>query len=124
MAKKTAAKAKKTATKAKKVATKAKKVAPKAKAPKVAKARKKPAADSKFMQPLKISPELAAVVGKGPLPRTEVTKLLWVYIKKHKCQDEKNRRNINPDENLAKVFGGKKSINMFEMTKLVNKHLG
>lgn len=121
MAKKTAAKAKKaTTTKAKKTTT------AKAKTPKVAKVAKarKPAADSKFMQPLKVSAELAAVVGKGPLPRTEVTKLLWAYIKKHKCQDDKNRRNINPDENLAKIFGGKKSINMFEMTKLVNKHLG
>lgn len=113
MAKKTASKAKKT------TASKAK---TKAKAPKVAKPRK-PAADSKFMQPLRVSAELAAVVGKGPLPRTEVTKLLWAYIKKHKCQDAKNKRNINPDENLAKVFGGKKSVNMFEMTKLVNKHL-
>ena len=78
---------------------------------------------SKFMAPLKVSEELAAVVGKGPMPRTEVTKKLWVYIKKNKCQDEKNRRNINPDEKLAKVFGGKKSINMFEMTKLVSAHL-
>lgn len=130
MAKKTAAKAKKATTKAKKATTvKAKAAAPKAakkvtaaKVAKVAKPRK-PAADSKFMQPLKVSAELAAVVGKGPLPRTEVTKLIWVYIKKHKCQDDKNRRNINPDENLAKVFGGKKAINMFEMTKLINKHL-
>ena len=62
---------------------------------------------SKFMKPMKISEELAAVVGKGPMPRTEVTKKLWVYIKKHKLQDEKNRRNINPDEKLAKVFGKK-----------------
>ena len=76
------------------------------------------------MQPMKISEELAAVVGKGPMPRTEVTKKLWDYIKKHKLQDPKNRRNINPDADLAKVFGGsKKSINMFEMTKLVSKHL-
>jgi upstream activation factor subunit UAF30 len=86
-------------------------------------AKRKPAAGSKFMQPLKVSEELEAVVGKGPLPRTEVTKLLWAYIKKHKCQDDENRRNINPDANLAKIFGGKKAINMFEMTKLVNKHL-
>jgi chromatin remodeling complex protein RSC6 len=80
-------------------------------------------AQSKFMAPLKVSDELSAVVGKGPMPRTEVTKKLWVYIKKNKCQDETNRRNINPDEKLAKVFGGKKPINMFEMTKLVSKHL-
>ncbi len=128
MAKKTAAKkvttkAKKTTTVKAKATTVKKAAAPKAaKAAKVAKPRK-PAADSKFMQPLKVSAELAAVVGKGPLPRTEVTKLLWAYIKKHKCQDDENRRNINPDENLAKIFGGKKAINMFEMTKLVNKHL-
>lgn len=80
-------------------------------------------AQSKFMQPLKVSEELAAVVGKGPMPRTEVTKQIWVYIKKHKLQDEKNKRNIIPDEKLAKVFGSKKAINMFEMTKLVSKHL-
>ncbi len=80
------------------------------------------AKQSKFMQPLTVSEDLAAVVGKGPLPRTEVTKKLWDYIKKNKCQDPKNKRNINPDEKLAKVLG-KKSINMFEMTKLVSKHL-
>lgn len=89
------------------------------KAPKAPKA----ATESKFMAPLKVSEALAAVVGKGPLPRTEVTKKLWAYIKENNCQDEKNRRNINPDEKLAKVFGSKASINMFEMTKLVSKHL-
>ncbi len=78
---------------------------------------------SKFMQPMQVSEELAAIVGRGPMPRTEVTKKLWAYIKAHKCQDSKNKRNINPDEKLAKVFGGKKAINMFEMTKLVSKHL-
>lgn len=86
----------------------------------MAKSKEKP---SKFMQPMKLSEELAAVVGSGPLPRTEVTKKLWAYIKANKCQDAKNKRNINPDEKLAKVFGGKKTINMFEMTKLVSKHL-
>lgn len=75
------------------------------------------------MQPMQVSEELTAVVGRGPLPRTEVTKKLWAYIKANKCQDTKNKRNINPDEKLAKVFGGKKTINMFEMTKLVSKHL-
>ncbi len=80
-------------------------------------------APSKFMAPLKVSKELAAVVGKGPMPRTEVTKKLWAYIKRKKLQDDKNRRNINPDEALSKVFGSKKSINMFEMTKKVSKHL-
>lgn len=75
------------------------------------------------MKPMKISEKLAPVVGKGPLPRSEVVKKLWVYIKKHKLQDPKNRRNINADENLKAVFGGKKTVNMFEMTKLVSKHL-
>lgn len=75
------------------------------------------------MQPLKPSKELAEVVGEGPMPRTEVTKRLWAYIKKKGLQDDKNRRNINSDEKLQKIFGGKKSVNMFEMTKLVNKHL-
>ena len=78
---------------------------------------------SKFMQPMKLSSELQAVVGKGPMPRTEVTKKLWAYIKSKKLQDEKNRRNIVPDEKLSKVFGSKKAINMFQMTKLVNNHL-
>lgn len=78
---------------------------------------------SKFMQPMKPSKELSAVVGEGPMPRTEVTKKLWAYIKKFELQDQKNKRNINPDEKLQKVFGGKKAVNMFEMTKLVNKHL-
>ena len=80
-------------------------------------------APSKFMAPLKVSKELAAVVGNGPMPRTEVTKKLWVYIKRKKLQDPKNRRNINPDAVLSKVFGSKKAVNMFKMTKLVSKHL-
>ncbi len=79
--------------------------------------------NSKFMQPMNLSPELAAVIGKGPFPRTQVTKKIWAYIKKHKLQDPKNMRNIVPDEKLAKVFGGKRAINMFEMTKRVNNHL-
>jgi len=78
---------------------------------------------SKFMQPMQVSEALAAVVGKGPMPRTEVTKKLWAYIKSKRLQDPKNKRNIVPDDNLAKVFGGKEDVNMFEMTKLVNKHL-
>ena len=76
-----------------------------------------------FMKPLKVSAELAAVVGAGPMPRTEVVKKIWVYIKKHDLQDAKNRRNINADANLLKVFGGKKQVSMFEMTKLISKHL-
>lgn len=79
--------------------------------------------NTKFMQPMKISEALAAIVGKGPMPRTEVTKKLWAYIKKRNCQDPKNRRNIIPDEDLARVFGSKRAVNMFEMTKLVSKHL-
>ena len=78
---------------------------------------------SAFMKPMQVSDDLAAVVGKGPMPRSEVVKALWVYIKKHKLQDEKNKRNINADANLKKVFGGKSVVNMFEMTKLVSKHL-
>ncbi len=76
-----------------------------------------------FMKPLQPSSALAEVVGSKPLPRTEVTKKLWVYIKKHKLQDPKNRRNINADAALKEIFGGKKTVNMFEMTKLVGKHL-
>ena len=79
--------------------------------------------NSAFMKPLAVSAELAAVVGKGPLPRSEVVKKLWAYIKKNKLQDEKNKRNINADESLKKVFGGKAVVNIFEMTKLVSKHL-
>jgi len=80
-------------------------------------------ANSAFMKPLSVSSELAAVVGKGPMPRSEVVKKLWVYIKSKNLQDPKNKRNINADENLKKVFGGKSVVNMFEMTKLVSKHL-
>ena len=79
--------------------------------------------NSAFMKPMKISEELAAVVGKGPMPRSEVVKKLWVYIKKNNLQDPKNKRNINADAALKKVFGGKSVVNMFEMTKLVSKHL-
>ncbi|OGF87199.1 hypothetical protein A3B19_03110 [Candidatus Giovannonibacteria bacterium RIFCSPLOWO2_01_FULL_46_32] len=79
--------------------------------------------NSAFMKPLRVSGELAEVVGKGPMPRSEVVKKLWVYIKKHGLQDAQNKRNINADENMKKVFGGKKTVNMFEMTKLVSKHL-
>lgn len=80
-------------------------------------------ANSAFMKPMQLSPELEAVVGKGPMPRSEVVKALWVYIKKNNLQDPKNKRNINADANLKKVFGGKEVVNMFEMTKLVSKHL-
>lgn len=79
--------------------------------------------NASFMKPLKLTPALSAVVGKGPMPRTEVTKKLWAYIKRHKCQDPKNLRNIVPDEKLKEVFGSSRAINMFEMTKKVSKHL-
>lgn len=75
------------------------------------------------MKPMTISEDLAVVVGAGPMPRSEVVKKLWVYIKKHGLQDEKNKRNINADEALLKVFAGKKTVSMFEMTKLVSAHL-
>jgi chromatin remodeling complex protein RSC6 len=75
-----------------------------------------------FMRPLQPSAALAEVVGSRPLPRTEVTKKLWSYIKRNKLQDSKNRRNINADAKLKKVFG-KGTVNMFQMTKIVAKHL-
>ena len=76
-----------------------------------------------FMKPMTPSAALSEVVGSKPIPRTEVTKKLWAYIKKNKLQDAKNRRNIKADDALKAVFGGKAVVNMFEMTKLVNKHL-
>jgi chromatin remodeling complex protein RSC6 len=96
----------------------AKKAAKKKAAPK-----KKRAVNAAFMKPMTISPALAMVIGSKPLPRSGVAKALWVYIKKNKLQDQKNRRNINADANLKAVFGGKGTVSMFEMTKLVNKHL-
>ncbi len=76
-----------------------------------------------FMKPMTISSELAVIVGPGPLARSEVVKKLWEYIKKNNLQDPTNKRNINADENLKKIFGGKETVNMFEMTKLVSQHL-
>jgi chromatin remodeling complex protein RSC6 len=103
----------------------AKKAAPKKAAPK--KAAKKPAAKRKpnaaFMKAMTPSGALAAVVGSTPLPRTEVTKKIWDYIKKNKLQDSINRRLINADDKLKQVFGGKRQVSMFEMTKLVSNHL-
>ena len=80
-------------------------------------------ANSAFMKPLSVSSELAAVVGSGPMPRSEVVKKIWDYIKKHGLQDSANKRNINADDKLKKVFGGKGQVSMFEMNKLVSKHL-
>ena len=76
-----------------------------------------------FMKPMSPSPALAEVIGAKAIPRTEVTKKLWAYIKKNKLQDAKNKRMIKADDALKPVFGGKASVNMFEMTRLVNKHL-
>lgn len=84
--------------------------------------RKQLAARKKFMKPVMPSAKLAAIVGAKPLPRTQVVKKLWAYIKKNKLQDKKNRRNINADAKLLPIFK-KKTVNMFEMTKLVSKHL-
>jgi chromatin remodeling complex protein RSC6 len=84
-------------------------------------AKRKP--NAAFMKPLQPDDALAAVVGAKPMPRTEVTSKLWEYIKKHQLQDAKNKRMINPDAKLAAVFGGSKPVSMFEMTKLVSKHL-
>jgi upstream activation factor subunit UAF30 len=111
--------AKKSASKPKKAA--ARKPAAKKAAPK--KAAKKRAPNPGFMKPMTPSAELAAVVGNSPIPRTEVTKKIWAYIKRKGLQDPKERRMIIADDNLKPVFGGKAQVSMFEMTKLVNKHL-
>jgi upstream activation factor subunit UAF30 len=126
-AKKSAAKT--TAKAGAKKAAPAKKAAAKKAAP--AKAAKKAAPAKKsarkpnpaFMAPMKPSNELAAVVGANPMPRSEITKRVWDYIKKNNLQDAQNKRQINADDKLRPVFGGKKNVTMFEMTKLVNGHL-
>ena len=81
------------------------------------------APNSALSKPMQLSPELEAVVGKGPMARSEVTKQLWAYIKANNLQDPTNKRNINADAKLMAVFGGKATVNMFEMTKLVSAHL-
>ena len=109
---------------AKKAAAKkggAKKAAKPAK--KAAKKAAKRVPNAAFMKPMTPSAQLGAVVGTAPLPRTEVTKKLWAYIKKNGLQDKKNKRMIKSDDALKPVFGGKAQVNMFEMTKLVSKHL-
>ena len=80
-------------------------------------------ANAAFMKPMKLTAGLEAVVGKGPMPRSQVVKKLWAYIKKNGLQDPKKRRNIVADAKLKAVFGGKGVVDMFEMTKLVSKHL-
>ncbi|UCG85558.1 MAG: hypothetical protein JSW71_16720 [Gemmatimonadota bacterium] len=135
------AKKKKTTKKKKPVRKKKKKVAKKKKKParkkkKVAKKKKKPARRKKaarkkskrkpsaaFMKPMTPDPALAAVVGGAPLPRTQVTKKIWAYIKRNGLQDQRNRRMINADAKLSPIFNGKSQVSMFEMTKLVNKHM-
>jgi upstream activation factor subunit UAF30 len=119
---------KKSAKKSKKAAPKkAKKSAKKAAPKKAKKAAKKSGVKRKpnaaFMKPMTPTATLAAVIGSSPMPRTEVTKKLWAYIKRNSLQDSKNRRNINADDKLQDVFGGKKQVSMFEMTKLVSRHL-
>ena len=104
------------------------KTAKSAKSAKTAKTAKKAKSSGRkpnaaFMAPLTPSPQLAEVVGNKPLPRTDVTKKLWAYIKKNGLQDQKNKRMIKADDALKPVFGGKSTVNMFEMTKLVSKHL-
>jgi chromatin remodeling complex protein RSC6 len=105
----------------------AKKPAAKKVAAKKPAAKKKTAAKRKpnaaFMKAMQPSAALGAVIGNGAMPRTEVTKKIWVYIKKNNLQDAKNRRMINADDKLREVFGGKRQVSMFEMTKLVNNHL-
>ena len=122
-ARKTAKKAAKKAAPKKAAAKKttAKKSAAKRPAKKAAS--KKRAPNPAFMKPMQPSSSLGAVVGNNPMPRSEVTKKIWGYIKKNGLQDNKNRRMINADDKLLSVFGNKKQVSMFEMTKLVNKHL-
>ena len=102
-------------------------MAAKKKASKKAPAKKKAAPKRKpnaaFMKAMQPDASLSAVIGGSPMPRTEVTKKIWGYIKKNGLQDSKNRRMINADDKLRDVFGGKKQVSMFEMTKLVNKHM-
>lgn len=89
----------------------------------MAAAKKKRKPNAAFMKPVTPDVALSAVVGNKPLPRTELTKKLWAYIKKNSLQDKKKKTNINADDKLKAVFGGKKTVTMFEMTKLVSKHL-
>ena len=120
-------KKKKVAKKKKKVAKKKKKVAkkkkPARKKKKAAKKKSKRKPNPAFMRPLTPDLSLAAVVGSTPLPRTQVTKKIWAYIKRNDLQDSQNRRMINADAKLLPIFGGKAQVSMFEMTKLVNKHM-
>jgi upstream activation factor subunit UAF30 len=118
------AKTAKKKTASKKTATK--KAAPRKAAKKAGGAKKKTGGrkpNAAFMAPVTPSAQLAEVVGNKPLPRTELTKKLWAYIKKNGLQDQKNRRMINSDDQLRPIFGGKAQVSMFDMTKMVNKHV-
>lgn len=103
------------------MATAKKKAAKKPAAKKKVAAKRKP--NAAFMKPMTPSALLGAVIGANAMPRTEVTKKIWVYIKKHGLQDKKNRRMINADDKLKPIFGGKAQVSMFDMTKMVSKHL-
>ena len=103
------------------MATKKKAAAKKSAPKKKVAAKRKP--NAAFMKAMTPSASLGAVIGANAMPRTEVTKKIWVYIKRNGLQDKKNRRMINADDKLKPVFGGKAQVSMFEMTKLVNKHL-
>ena len=108
---------------AKKAAKKTTKKAVKRTAKKAAKKKTARKPNAAFMKPMMPTGPLAAIIGSIPMPRTEVTSQIWKYIKKNNLQDKANRRMINADDKLKEVFGGRKQVSMFEMTKLVNKHL-
>src|SRR5688572_33439312 len=118
-----ATKSKKKATSKKTTTAKPKKAAKAKPAAKAKRGGKGGAANSAFMKPMKPDAALAAVVGDNPIPRSEVTKRVWAYIKKHGLQDAKDRRSINADATLGPVLDGKKKVTMFELTKHVNNHL-
>jgi chromatin remodeling complex protein RSC6 len=94
---------------------------PTTKAKKSSSSKRKP--NAAFMKPMQPDDKLAAIVGNKPMPRSEITKKVWDYIKKHGLQDKKKRTQINADDNMRAVFGGKSQVSMFEMTKLVNQHM-
>jgi upstream activation factor subunit UAF30 len=122
-AKKSSRKSAKKSSKAAKRPAARKKTAKKAAKKSAKKSSRKRTPNAAFMRPVTPDMQLSAVVGSSPLPRTELTKKLWGYIKRKGLQDQKNRRMINADDNLRAVFGGKSQVSMFDMTKLVNKHV-
>ena len=122
-AKKSSRKSAKKSSKSAKRPAARKKTAKKAAKKSAKKSSRKRTPNAAFMRPVTPDMQLSAVVGSSPLPRTELTKKLWGYIKRKGLQDQKNRRMINADDNLRAVFGGKSQVSMFDMTKLVNKHV-